>query len=317
MIKVFTIKSFAYTPFEDQKDLEYLRKNGLVITNSPEEADILISQNFRHLKKFYWKYRKKKAYMVWTLEPRFNTSFQSSQKILFGLHKCHFMNVYTGDVFTSAFTFHSHKIKRSLVLLNNNYQLKHRKIVALMSYFKGIKAVALYKNGKDIDLIKIRSRIALKGHNRGLIDIYGKGWPEGVAIEDSRSGDWPSRKAEILNNYSFNLCFENTIAHNYITEKIWDSIENYCLPIYYGKGTGIYKVFPKDSFIDYSKFDNPTNLFDFIVKMETEEFVERLNKCINIYNSISIRGQEFCWNRRKESLDRIIVNFNNVLNTFY
>ena len=315
MIKIFKIKSFAYTPFDNPGDLEYLKSNGLIITNSPGEADILVSQNFRHLKKYFWQYRRKKAYMVWTLEPRFDTSFQTSQKILFGLHNCHFMNVYTGNVFTSAFTFHSHKINRQLDPLSWDFQLGHRKVAALMSYFKGEDSRPLYRNGKDIDLIKIRSRIGLEGHNRGIVDIYGKGWPEGLAIEDSRSGNWPFRKAEILNNYSFNLCFENTIAQNYITEKIWDSIENYCLPIYYGSGTGIYEVFPEESFIDYSKFVNPADLFDFVEKMKNDEFNSRLNMCIDIYNSISEQGESFYWNRRKESLDKIIINFNKILIT--
>ncbi|WP_265164020.1 glycosyltransferase family 10 domain-containing protein [Salinimicrobium tongyeongense] len=225
------------------------------------------------------------------------------------------MNVYTGDVFTSAHTFHSDKINRQLDPLSPDFQFKHRKIVALMSYFKGEHATPLYRNGRDIDLIKMRSRIALEGYAGGIIDIYGKGWPQGLAIEDSRSGDWPTRKAEILENYSFNLCFENTIAHNYITEKIWDSIENYCLPIYYGEGTGVYDVFPKNSFIDYADFKHPEELFNFIKKMKSDEFKLRLNSCIDIYNSISKQGESFYWSRRKESLDKIISNFNKIIYT--
>ena len=66
------------------------------------------------------------------------------------------------------------------------------------------------------------------------------GWPKGVSKEDSREGDWVERKKQLLDNYHFNLSFENTAAYNYMTEKIWDSIENYCLPIYYGKHTNVY-----------------------------------------------------------------------------
>src|SRR5690606_22526691 len=135
-----------------------------------------------------------------------------------------------------------------------------------------------------IDLIALRSQIAMEGRKRGMIDIIGKGWPGNNSIEDSRDGNWPKRKKEILKGYNFNLCFENTIAPNYVTEKIWDSIGSYCLPIYFGKGTNIYDVFPEKSFIDYANFQSLDQLFDYIEKMETHEFVERLNKCIDVYN---------------------------------
>ncbi len=98
-----------------------------------------------------------------------------------------------------------------------------------------------------------------------------------------------------------------------MTEKIWDSIENYCLPIYYGKQTNAYSLFPKNSFIDYSNFESPSELFDFISKMNNEEFVQRMNKCITVYNGISSKGNDFVKKERQKMLDKIIEKVNYIM----
>lgn len=312
MIKLFKIKSFAYTPFENEKDKKYLMQNGILVTNKIKEADILVVQNLKHLKKYVLQYFATKKFLIWTLEPRFNTSFKKSRKYL-GLKQVHFMNIYTGDVFTSPTTFHSRLIKKKLNPLNLGYKFQTRKIVALMSYYDGESAPPLNKEGKNIDLIGLRSQIALIGNRRKVMDIYGKGWPKNISIEDSRFGNWTKRKEEVLLSYSFNLCFENTIAHNYVTEKIWDSIGNYCLPIYYGEGTNIYSLFPQNSFIDYSQCKSPSDLFDLVEKISEEDYVDRMNKCIYVYNSISERGDFFEWEERKRSLDKIIEKCNSLV----
>tara|TARA_R100000935_G_C2835815_1_gene168014 strand:+ start:1121 stop:2068 length:948 start_codon:yes stop_codon:yes gene_type:complete len=310
MIKLFLVGSFVYTPFTDAVDLEYLKKNGLEITDKIKEADILISQNFKHLKTYIWRFLKTKKYLVWTLEPRFDTTFTSTSEILMGLHKCYFMNIYTRDVFTSIITFHTKNIENKLSLLNEDFKFKHKNIVALMSYYKGIDTPILMRNDKNIDLINLRSELALDGNKLGTLDVFGKGWPNNISKEDSRVGDWPKRKEEILSEYSFNLCFENTIAYNYVTEKIWDSIGNYCLPIYYGAGTNIYSFFPKNSFLDYSEFKDSKSMFNFVENMSKNEYIERMNKCINVYNSISHKKTQFAWEEKRKSLDKIIEKCN-------
>lgn len=313
-IKVFKVKSFAHTPFCDIYDLEYLETNGVLVTENLHEADILISQNLKHLKPYFYKFLRKKKYLVWTLEPRFDTSFKAKNKYLLGLINCHFMNIYTRDVFTSGLTFCVNNINKLLVPLEDSFKLKNRKTVALMSYFNGLMTPALIRDGENIDLIRLRSEIGMFGHQRGLLEIYGKGWPNDISREDSRSGEWQIRKFEILDKYAFNLCFENTISLDYITEKIWDSIENYCLPIYYGKRNNIYKIFPEKSFLDYADFNNPQELFEYIETMSEKEYIERLNNCIAVYNGISNKDQEFAWNIRKESLDAIISKAKRIMN---
>ena len=78
------------------------------------------------------------------------------------------------------------------------------------------------------------------------------------------------------------------------------------MPIFYGKGSNIYSVFPRKSFIDYSEFKNPDELFEYIENMKDSEFVDRLNKCINIYMKYYDESREITWMRKKDSLDKII-----------
>lgn len=314
-IRLFKASNFNYTPFEDfyAGDLEELNANGIIIVETPSEADIIISQNIKHLKKYLWRYFFGKKIMIWTLEPRFNTDFISPSRTFFGFVKYHVMNIYTKDVFVTNTSIHGFLINKKLKMLSNDFQIENRKIVALMSFYKGLDSPSLIRNGENIDLIALRSSIALEGSSRGVLDVYGKGWPEGVSKEDSRDGDWVSRKKKLMEKYRFNLCFENTATFNYMTEKIWDSIENYCLPIYYGKHTNVYSLFPQNSFIDYSKFNTPDKLFDFIKKLSNKEYVERMNKCIEVYNSISKKGGAFAFSERKKMLNAIVSKVNTMI----
>ncbi|MWB94512.1 glycosyl transferase [Flavobacterium sp. GA093] len=316
-IKLYKASSFRYTPFDDYQpgDLDYLKKNNISIVTDIKEADVIISQNFKFLKKHFWRVIFGNKFLVWTLEPRFDTHFVSKEKYLLGLVKCHFMNIYTRDVFVTNISIHCRKINRILEFLPDDFLLESNKIGTLMSYYKGIEASPLICNNENIDLIALRSEIALAGNKAMVMDVYGKGWPKGISKEDSRDGDWVGSKDKILNKYNFNLCFENTASFNYMTEKIWDSIQNYCLPIYYAKNTNAYEIFPEDSFIDYADFNSPNELFDFVNNMKSEEFVIRMNKCIQVYNAISEKGISLVNSEREKTLNKIVLKLHSIKKT--
>jgi hypothetical protein len=59
-----------------------------------------------------------------------------------------------------------------------------------------------------------------------MIDIYGK------------LGDGISNKFEVLNNYRFNICFENSLHPGYVTEKALDSWGAGSIPVWYGSSSG-------------------------------------------------------------------------------
>lgn len=316
-IKIYKASGFYFTPFGGfvDGDLEYLKENGVEFVDNVKNADVIISQNFKHLKKHLWRglvFGKK--FLIWTNEPRFNTSFKHEIKAFFSLVKCHIMNVYTKNIFISNITIHCGLINEKLNLIDEDYELKSRKIAALMSFYKGLQSEPLIRDNENIDLIALRSEIALKGNELDCLDVYGKGWPAGVSKEDSREGDWVNRKKELLKDYNFNLAFENTASFNYMTEKIWGGIENYCLPIYYGKHTNAYEIFPKNSFIDYSEFNSPEKLFEYINNMSSKEFVSRMNSCIKTYNQISEKGPKYADEERKKMLKAIMVKLKYITN---
>jgi len=196
---------------------------------------------------------------------------------------------------------------KELRYLNKKPKPTKKSISALRSYYHGGKYSKLIIEGKNIDLIKKRSELAKYLFTQNLIDIYGQGWPEGISTEDSRFNNRHNRKKEILQHYAYNLCFENTVYPKYITEKIWESIESYCLPIYYGgMNSSIYEIFPKNSFIDYSDFENPSELVIFLNQLSDKDFIERLNKCLNVYNGLTKKSQELWEEIRIERLDNIV-----------
>lgn len=156
------------------------------------------------------------------------------------------MNIYTGDVFINNYYENSYTLVIDRLLdpfdRVRTIEFNDRKIAFLATRRKG--DTRLKRNGKNIDFMKLRDYIALEGYRLGKVDIYGRGWPAGVSLEESRGKNRISRKAEILSKYRFNLCFENTNYPYYCTEKILESIKFGCLPIYYGKGNNIYmKIF--------------------------------------------------------------------------
>ncbi len=291
MINIFKVDPMTHTPFSSEPAGDFLRDKGIVITDNKADCHLFVSRHFRQLIPLQLMYGTRKKYLVWTHEPRFDTHFENKVNGFIGLPDVHIMNAYTGDIYLNNYTRYGRVIDRILPALNagNFSGFKHKKIAALMIYRNHQKKWSLKREGEELDLCYLRTQIALEGHKLNKVDIYGRGWPGGISIEDSREQGWKERKLEILKNYHFNLCFENTNIDYYCSEKIWDSIKAGCLPIYYGKGNKIYEDFPKNSFLDYCEYETPQDLFEKIDKMEREEFGDRMNLCIEVFNKIYLK----------------------------
>lgn len=80
-------------------------------------------------------------------------------------------------------------------------------------------------------------------HNRGLVDVYGKGWPAHFAkpVDD---------KIEVMRGYKFALCFENGSYPGYVTEKVIDCLVAGVIPIYAG-APDIDDFLPRFTFLRY------------------------------------------------------------------
>jgi hypothetical protein len=105
------------------------------------------------------------------------------------------------------------------------------------------------------------------------MDLYGVGWGETAYsfVEISYRGVCDTKK-EVLQNYKFSICFEN--AKNYpglITEKIFDCFAAGTVPIYYGP-PNVADYIPEGCFINFERFSNYEELYQFLIAMRDEEY---------------------------------------------
>lgn len=290
MIKIFRLDSMEYTPFGDHPwEDEFRSKCGIQFTDSPRESDLFVTRRYPSIAK-RTKMRlgiyPNRPILLYTHEPRFDTHSCSKMGEQFG-PTVHIMNVYTGDIYLSNFSVYGPQHRHGLLPLIDwldGPNLTERRTAFIATYIEDPVQSTLIMNGRDINLTGLRQTLALEGHRRGSVDIYGRGWSAGISIQESRGEGWQDEKFRILQNYDFNLCLENTNVDYYCTEKIWDSIRAGSLPIYYGRGNKIYETFPEESFIDLADFAQPESVYDFIQTMPEKEYIARMNRCIQVYN---------------------------------
>lgn len=84
-------------------------------------------------------------------------------------------------------------------------------------------------------------------------------------------------KYKVLEEYKFNICFENEAT--YVTEKIFDSLSVGTIPIYKGPEE-IKKLVPRDCYVDYDQFNSMDEMYNFIYLMTETEFQQRQKKII-------------------------------------
>lgn len=74
-------------------------------------------------------------------------------------------------------------------------------------------------------------------------------------------------KFAFLDNYRFNLCFENSSYPGYVTEKLYDALCAKTIPIYWGSPTVEVDFNPK-AFLNYHDYNNDRDFFDAIREIE-------------------------------------------------
>jgi hypothetical protein len=303
MIKVYPLTKMEATPFgQPEKGLfeslgrELLKKHGVELTDNPRACDLFVAHKYplgrRFLYPFKIKYGLKKPILMWSSEPRYCTISQKHLRPKWPLPPVHIMNVYTNDVYLNNFNLWCCWItppKLNPIPQKNCPDLSGKRIAAVLSYIFNPESRSLMKDGRELDLCALRQQLVLDGHQRGLVDIYGRGWPDGLSKGASRKNNWGkgarhNSKIQLLKDYQYNICLENTNFDYYCTEKIWEAIKGGCLPIYYGRFNRIYETFPKKSFIDLAEYESSQQLYDHLENMSKQEYCDRINKCIAIYN---------------------------------
>lgn len=78
------------------------------------------------------------------------------------------------------------------------------------------------------------------------------------------------KKLDLLKNYRYNICFENSIYPGYHTEKFLQAKLAGCIPIYYGADT-LGMDFNENCGINYNNFNSATELMEYIIELDENE----------------------------------------------
>lgn len=119
-------------------------------------------------------------------------------------------------------------------------------------------------------------------------DLYGYGWA------DFPSWRGPVRsKREVLQHYSFSICFENAEAPGYITEKIFDSMIAGCVPVYLGAPNVADHLGTHDCFIDGHladpKYGGYGALYDLLTSINPVGYAARRHATEHFFRSPQAR----------------------------
>ena len=141
---------------------------------------------------------------------------------------------------------------------------------------------------------QIESRIrAIQNISRyKTVEVFGK------ANLNQPLPDGENYKMDLISDYKFSLCYENSVTPGYHTEKLLHGKIAGNIPIYYGDKT-ISEDFNSECFI---------NAFD----MSDEELVEIIQK-IDSDNSLYIEMKNKPLFKEKLTLDEICANFKKIL----
>lgn len=173
---------------------------------------------------------------------------------------------------------------------------KDKKLLVVVAGAKGIGSLAkslllklFYGFGVKEIYPERRKAIGFFSKVSGF-DLYGHGWDK-VNFKDLDNESIKlcyrgavDDKIAALKKYRFVLCFENAIFPGYITEKIFDAMFAGCVPVYYG-APDIAEYVDEASFIDFRKFKNYQELFDYLSSIDEAEYNKYLANIRNYFNS--------------------------------
>jgi len=335
MIKLYISPNSSST-ITNRFPLEALNEHGIFVAEHPDEADIFVAALAEELATFVNKYGSLKNYLVWCDEPLWSCIYQkldtsrvkvfsssparSTDEILVNV-----MNCFTGDIFfnnqhflNSSYHLDFERLRQTSkkLMFKDSIPAVNRKIAAYLTYRNEGRWNFEHTSGIR-GLCNLRTRVALEGRLFNKVDIVGQGWPSGMALKEDRAGvegkDPFQLKLEDYANYHFALCFENTWAPYYVTEKIWHAIISGCLPIYFaGPQHTIYQDFPRNSFIDYFDFKDPVELFEYVDSITEVEFNSRMALCLDALQNSMLKSNEG-QNSLQIQLSQFIERVRNIL----
>ena len=85
----------------------------------------------------------------------------------------------------------------------------------------------------------------------------------------------PLEPVAIMSQYRFSLCFENGAVPGYASERLYDSMNARCVPIYLGD-TEILKQVPPECYIDMRKFKTYEELYAYLRSIDERRYAQYL-----------------------------------------
>lgn len=157
----------------------------------------------------------------------------------------------------------------------------------------GRKPACMFATNKDSlrdmcpqDLTGARWKLAWSGVERGMLEVFGRGWKDLPTQGEHRFGqegrDHSTVKREISAEYCVQIALENTYLRDYITEKFWQASDAGCLPIYMGS-SWLDKIADPGLYIDLRAHSDSDAVWDAVeravrVPAESEERVRELQR---------------------------------------
>ena len=120
----------------------------------------------------------------------------------------------------------------------------------------------IYSNNNNGEGALLRQEFCKKLMEYKHVDCPGK-ILNNMTAEDlvPRSGPWSASKLEFLKKYKFTIAFENSCSNGYTTEKLFQPLRAFSIPIYWGNPLVTREFNPK-AFINCNDYDND---FDAII----------------------------------------------------
>ncbi|MGE0741327.1 MAG: glycosyltransferase family 10 [Hyphomonadaceae bacterium] len=245
-----------------------------------------------------------KPAIVWTHEPWFTVEPPPVVRRLHGFNDALVFSAHNRNVYTDNYYYapdDSSLVPRSsgeVALIEDNDAERRRYETRRVVFFgRRGRDKPLVCRGVDVSLYVKRSDLALALRERGICDIYGKEWPDGVSRGESRFARQlgaveprAAAKLAVLADYPFSIAAENALIDYYVTEKLWEAIEGRTLPLYW-PNQALAGVLPEGAVIDLTGDPSPDTVVGGLHDMRFEEWRDRLNLLIDFYQ----RAQRGHW----------------------
>ena len=108
----------------------------------------------------------------------------------------------------------------------------------------------------------VQNRLDLAGALSSYKAVYGYG----SVFNNPFSGS----KMQLLKNFKFNICFENTSSAGYITEKLLQAKVAGCIPLYFGHAS-VKDDFNERSFLNYNDFSETEKFLDLVKSTDSDK----------------------------------------------